>query len=147
MLCTGNWLNDPLTPAGVMMSNSALVRTVLLDNGIRLTFHDCSNRYFGDFHRVLVVVSGTVDPDDSAPGGDLSSTGGGNSAVLFNRELERMGVTSDRLQETVGALIDGFLASARGYLERPDMPEQLRKKSLDGKSRHRSSLRSFLSGG
>jgi hypothetical protein len=35
-------------------------------------------------------------------------------------------------------LIDSFLASARGYLERPDMPGRLLEKRLADKKRRRS---------
>jgi hypothetical protein len=37
-------------------------RTEHLANGITLTFFDCSNRYFGDYHRVYIEIHLSVPP-------------------------------------------------------------------------------------
>jgi hypothetical protein len=115
------------------------LRTLLLENGISLRFYDAGNRYFGDFHRVLIVVEGVVDMGTAALSEQQrAALAALPDPVLFRRDLERMGVTSERLRATACELIDSFLASARGYLERPDMPGRLLEKRLADKKRRRS---------
>ena len=114
------------------------VRTVALNNGLILRFRDNSNRYFGDFHRAHVVVEGIIDSESATltdeQRGMLATL---PDAILYRRELERMGVTSDCLADSVSELIESFLESARDYLERPDIPEKLLSQRLSDKVRRR----------
>jgi len=59
--------------------------------------------------------------------------------ILYRRELERMGVTSERLEETVCELVESFLVTAKAYLERPSVPGQLIIKRLADKGKRRPS--------
>lgn len=122
------------------MAESLLVRTVPLKNGIILDFRDCSNRYFGDFHRVLLAVEGRVVPADNCLSDELRiSVADLPDCVLYRWKLERMGVSSEQLSGTMEAMIDSFLDSTKVYLERPGMPEQLLKKRQAEKGRRRRS--------
>lgn len=124
------------------MIESPPVRTVLLGNGITLRFHDCSNRYYGDFHRVLIVVEGIVDLDAAFFSDEQKSAAANlENTVLYRQELARMGVVTEHLAATVCNLIDSFLDSVGAYLGRPDIPGQLLKKRLAEKGKRRSSLR------
>lgn len=123
------------------MNDVTPLRTVLFDNGLRLDFYDHTNRYFGDFHRVLLLVEGRIDVESVAAGSPAELL----DTVLFQRELERMGVTSAVLEVVTSELAENFLASAGKYLARPEMPEQLQRKYRDEKiRRRRSSLHGLL---
>lgn len=123
------------------MIESVPVRSVLLKNGITLHFYDRSNRYYGDFHRVLVAVEGVVGLDAVHLADEMKSAVAElPDSLLYRRDLERMGVTSASLPAIVSALIDDFLDSTRDYLARPDIPEQLLKKRLAAKGKRRLSL-------
>ena len=118
------------------MIESTPVRTLSLANGLTLQFHEAGNRYFGDFHRVVIVVEGIVDVESA----DLSAEqkhliGTLPDPVLLYRELERMGVTTEKLDDTAHELIDSFIDSARSYLERQDIPGRLLEKRLSEKKR------------
>lgn len=126
------------------MSNDSPVRSVLLDNGLKIDFYDRSNRYFGDFYRALIVVEGRIDALSTTSPLAAEKTQG---EVLLQRQLERMGVASARLEEVRNELIDSFLDSSRAYLARPDMPDRLIRRCREQKSRHRSRLDTFLRGG
>ena len=125
------------------MSESQPVRIVTLKNGLMLHFFDRTNRYFGDFHRVLVVVEGYLDSELGSLSDEQKKvlTELTASSPLYRRDLERMGVTSGRLELTVNELIDSFLDSAKNYLERPDIPGQLISKYVAGYRKRRTSMR------
>lgn len=123
------------------MTEVTPLRTVLLDNGLRLDFYDRTNRYFGDFHRVLLLVEGRIDAQSAEAGSPAVLL----DTVLFQRELERMGVTSAALDVVTSELTESFLESAGKYLARPEMPEQLQRKYREEKiRRRRSSLHGLL---
>jgi len=99
-----------------------------LNNGLQLEFFDQSNRYFGDYHRVKIVVRcqialrpewlaaspGPLDSDQlRAQLGDC---------VTFERSLEQMGVASAQLETVKNSLIDGFLKATAGYLGSEGFP-------------------------
>lgn len=128
------------------MNDAGPVRAVSLDNGLTLYFYDRSNRYFGDFHRVLVVVEGRFDVQGSDLPEEIKAAATKLSdSMLYRRELERMGVTSDCVEETVCDLVESFLASAKAYLEKPGVPGQLTARRLaENGKRRRSPLRGSL---
>lgn len=100
-------------------------REVTLANGLHLAFHDESNRYFGDYHRVSIVATlscALADlpaqlPADAAFRAEALRVLGGTLKVT--RRLERMAVPTARVEQTRDALVDDFLAHAAGYLARP----------------------------
>jgi hypothetical protein len=85
---------------------------ICLENGIKLSFEDRSNRYFGDFYRICIVVT-------------IESADNDQVAGRMERRLEKMGVTTERLATEKKVLIDSFLATSRAYLEKENFPEQL----------------------
>ena len=122
------------------MSEPTLTRAVSLVNGLTLNFYDRTNRYFGDFHRVLVVVEGSFDVQASDLSDEIKVASNSlTDPILYRRELERMGVTSERLEETVCELVESFLVTAKAYLERPSVPGQLIIKRLADKGKRRPS--------
>lgn len=140
MTCIAAFQRRVAVTAERPMAESLLVRTVPLENGIILDFRDCSNRYFGDFHRLLLAVEGRVVPADNCLSDELKmSVADLPDCVLCRWKLERMGVSSDRLSDTMEEMIDSFIDSTKDYLERPGMPEQLLKKRQTEKNRRRRS--------
>ena len=127
------------------MTDSLPIRTITLENGLLLNFYNRSNRYFGDFHRVLIVVEGSIDLELFLTDEMKQRVENLPGSILYRRQLERMGVTSDRLEETGFELIESFFAASKSYLERPDIFEKLLKKRLLEKGRRKvSSLKGKL---
>ena len=105
-------------------------------NGLRMTFIDETNRYFGDYHRVCLRVvisvdlglaaSVTEDVDfwttaQDALGGDFT----------IEKKLVRMGVPGAEVDATVASLADEFMKAANDYMVRPDYPKRLAQTELD----------------
>ena len=97
-----------------------------LDNGLKISFRDESNRYFGDYHRVCVIatIRYTLDQlaDDSLR---LRATAVYGEQIKLEKRLERMGVPSAEVEQTRNALVDDFMRHASTYLSRPDYPRLL----------------------
>jgi hypothetical protein len=97
-----------------------------LDNGLKISFRDESNRYFGDYHRVCVVatISYTFDrlADDDLRLRAIAVYG---EQIKLEKRLERMGVPSTEVEQVRDALIDDFMRQATIYMSRPDYPRLL----------------------
>jgi hypothetical protein len=117
-----------------------LLRSTQLPNGVQITFHDRSNRYFGDYHRVCIVVECRLGIELALFAGDADPAAALQKArtllgeqLLVSRTLERMGVASADLCSTRAALIDSYLQSALPYLAAPEFPVRLLKKEMTRK--------------
>ena len=95
---------------------------IALDNGLVLSFDDHSNRYFGDYHRICIEVLVSL-PQGASSDQDCSA---GRTYTL--RTLTKMGVPTAALGDERVSLVEDFLATSRGYLEKPDFPQQLLRK-------------------
>lgn len=104
-----------------------------LSNGLQLHYYDQSNRYFGDYHRVRIVVEIEialqpeffVDPELLAAG--IKRFG----ATLSTRKvLERMGVSSARVDSCRGELVASYQREVQSYLCHPDVPLRLLRAEL-----------------
>ncbi len=95
------------------------LRTEILKNGVMVSFYEQTNRYFGDFHRLCVLVIVELPADFELPAGMSRET------CRYQRTLEKMGVTSDQLDAERSAMIDSFLKTAKAYLEKSNFPQQL----------------------
>jgi hypothetical protein len=124
-----------------------LLRKQKLKNGLVLEFHDLSNRYFGDYYRVLIEarcripVSPSLFSSAAELEGALAALGG---EVLFTHSLEKMGVPGDEAERTRHLLIDGYLRSAVSYLESPRFP--VRVVALELEKRRKGGRRVCLVG-
>jgi len=103
---------------------------IALENGLLLQVENQTNRYFGDYHRVRLVVSChfevaglLTDPDCDLDHGQLRRLLG--EQLRYEKVLERMGVPGAAVETTCRELVDQFLASNRSYLERADFPQRL----------------------
>ncbi|PLX84740.1 MAG: hypothetical protein C0617_06865 [Desulfuromonas sp.] len=101
-----------------------LISSKRLANGLVVEFHDASNRYYGDFHRVCIEVRCRI-PLAEIPREVLQAAGAdpeGGLAVLgevatFSRTLEKMGVAGPDLEKTRDELVEAFSKNTFPYLE------------------------------
>lgn len=99
-----------------------------LSNGLQLEFFDQSNRYFGDYHRVKIVVrcqvalrpEWLVAAPEAVDLAQLRSLLG--DGVTFERSLEQMGVESAQLDPVKERLVEGFLRTTADYLGSEGFP-------------------------
>lgn len=105
-----------------------LLMSKTLENGLQLQFLDQSNRYFGDYHRVKILVRCPVPLRaewvaacaDAVDLPQLRAMLG--ESVCYERSLEQMGVASAQLETVKSNLLDGFLAATAGYLGSETFP-------------------------
>jgi len=90
------------------------LRQLNLASGARLEFIDRTNRYFGDYHRVLIDVELILEPEGSKP------------RIRYQKPLKRMGVASEDVGPEQETLIERFLQTAQPYMERPEYLVALR---------------------
>lgn len=107
-------------------------RSEKLPNGVSVAFIDRSNRYFGDYHRVLVEARISVP------------VAGREEPLVQARSLERMGVAGSEVTTVRDRLADDFWRHAAGYLGRPDYPARLQ--TAAAAPRRRSPLISLVHG-
>jgi hypothetical protein len=121
------------------MTEGRTLRCKHLENGLVLEFHDQSNRYYGDFHKVRVEIRTrlllqielfSAEADPLAALQRARKLFG--AELVESRFLERMGVAGAEVEEVREAMIDSFLQSGLGYLQRPDYPRLLLHKRLAG---------------
>lgn len=94
-----------------------------LDNGLEISFSDQSNRYFGDYHRICVVVTISYRLEHLADDElRFRATVAYGEQIKLKKRLERMGVPSAEVEHTRNTLIEDFLRHATVYLSRPDYP-------------------------
>jgi hypothetical protein len=101
---------------------------ITLKNGIRISFSDQTNRYFGDFHRIHIQVEIALPEGFSWPAAVPRKT----SLV---KTLEKMGVPGAHVEQEKQALIEGYLEAAKNYLEADDFPQRLAAKLQTEKQR------------
>lgn len=115
-----------------------IMRTEKFSNGLTVEFHDRSNRYYGDFHRVRIEVRCSIPltpaaiPLSEDPEAELRRVRDMlGDEVVFSRFLEQMGVAGDALERTKQHLIDSFARSTFSYLENPAFPSRLVARELE----------------
>jgi len=115
--------------------------TVTLDNGLVLEMVDQGNRYFGDYHRIKIVVRCVIPLEARFFGGDarhpalLQARTCFGDSVVFERTLERMGVPGAEVAPVRDAMVKGFLDSSRTYLNHPDFVSRYVTRQLQQRGR------------
>jgi hypothetical protein len=107
-----------------------------LANGLHLCFYDQSNRYFGDYHRVRIVVAIELalsnelldDPELLAAGRKRFG-----ASLTTSKVLERMGVPSSRVESLRAELVASYQQEVQSYLSRPEVPLRLLRAELANK--------------
>ena len=106
-----------------------------LTNGLHLRFFDQSNRYFGDYHRLRIIVEIELnlgnelltDPEL------LAAKKRFGASLTTNRVLERMGVSGSRVESLRGELVASYQTEVQSYLSRPEVPQRLLRAELANK--------------
>ena len=102
------------------------IKQANFDNGLEVSFSDESNRYFGDYHRICLVVSISYAVDHLVDD-ELrrQATAVFGERLEVTKRLVRMGVPSAECEQVRDSLADDYLRHATGYLSRPDYPRLL----------------------
>lgn len=90
-----------------------LIKRVALSNDLILEFSDRSNRYFGDYHRVMIEIDALVEGTE------------GQLRLRYQRPLKRMGVCSAEAAREAEALIEQFLTTTVPYMEQAGFVKKL----------------------
>ena len=100
-----------------------------LPNRLKLTVEDLSNRYFGDYHRVKLLVRCPITVSADSFGSSPDPLAAAQAAqrsigpeVLYEKSLERMGVPGAELQSIKQELLEQFIRINQPYLARDDFP-------------------------
>ncbi|MDO9079688.1 MAG: hypothetical protein Q7U44_02740 [Desulfuromonadales bacterium] len=107
-----------------------------LTNGLYLRFFDQSNRYFGDYHRLRIVVEIELnlgnelltDPELLAAAKKRFG-----ASLTTNKVLERMGVPGSRVDALRAELVASYQTEVQSYLSRPEVPLRLLRAELANK--------------
>ena len=103
-------------------------RDLTLANGLIVTFTSQSQRYFGDYYRVKLVIrtktpvlAGYFDtPEEFAQACALLG-----EEVEYHREIEQMGIPSTEIERAVTRIIDDFIAHSGSYFSERDFPRKM----------------------
>lgn len=122
---------------------SELFKSVELSNGLLVKFYDQSNRYFGDFHRVHILVVAQISVNkDSLPDHLKHLITLPIEVVGFETILGRMAVPTESLLEIRASLVTDFLNSTGSYLaDHVFIESLLRMKKIGKKQRGQTAIR------
>jgi hypothetical protein len=95
--------------------NEPPIRTVEVGDDLVLEFSDCSNRYFGDYHRILIEIDAVV------------ATAEGIVRLRYQRPLRRMGVCGADTARETEVLIEQFLSITSPYMSKAGFTQKLLK--------------------
>jgi hypothetical protein len=107
-----------------------------LTNGLYLRFFDESNRYFGDYHRLRIVVEIELTlSNELLTDPELLAAAKKRFGVRLttNKVLERMGVPGSRVDALRAELIASYQTEVQSYLSRPEVPLRLLRAELANK--------------
>jgi len=84
-----------------------------------IDFYDCSNRYFGNFHKVRILVKAQF-----LPGPDC---GPEQEVIVYEKTLEQMGVATAAVPAARQRLIDTFMKNTAAYLLKQNFADKYRQ--------------------
>ncbi len=107
------------------------IKTIQLNDMISVDFFSDGNRYFGDFHRVKVMAIARIPLCSSKLPDDLLDVAAAYPGYVdYEKNMERMGVTTAEVDTVTEELIDNFIQTSGHYLLNVNFAERLlRKKS------------------
>lgn len=100
---------------------SELFSSELLDNGIQIDFIDVTNRYYGDYHRVCIVVELRFASDEFAQSHKFQT-------------LERMGVSGADVESVQQQVLNSFRQGTMKYMVSENFEKKFLKSSKTRKS-------------
>ena len=114
-----------------------------LKNGLQIVFVDESNRYFGDYHRICVLVTIIFNLSDLTIENADDETFQSRAIevigekLLITKRIERMGVASVDVAQVRDDMIESFLQHSSSYLARSGYPRSLVAAELNKPRTHR----------
>ena len=112
-----------------------------LNNGVIVNFLSQANRYFGDFHRVVIVAVVTVPFDRDALAEDLQEFAVDYPGFIqYEKKLERMGVTTSNIEAVTQVLIDDFIRTVGSYLEMQKFAERWLRREMQNRNKMNYSI-------
>lgn len=90
-----------------------VIRRVVFDNGLTIEFSDRSNRYFGDYHRLLIEIDALIETDAEVV------------RLRYQRPLKRMGVAGADVADEMNTMIEQFLATTAFYMRQSGFVQKL----------------------
>ncbi len=116
------------------MSN--LIQRTELNNRIVVEFFTQGNRYFGDFHRVEIAVVVTIPFVGETLAEDLREFAANYPGTIrYEKKLQRMGVATSQVEAVSHELIDDFLQTVSGYLEKKGFAAGLLRREMQNKKK------------
>lgn len=107
-----------------------------LTNGLYLRFFDQTNRYFGDYHRLRIVVEIELNLSNELltdPELLTAAKKRFGASLTINKVLERMGVPGSRVDALRAELVASYQTEVQSYLIRPEVPLRLLRAELANK--------------
>lgn len=107
-----------------------------LKNGLSLRFFDQTNRYFGDYHRLRIVVEIELNLSNELltdPELLVAAKKRFGASLTTNKVLERMGVPGGRVNALRAELVASYQTEVQSYLCRPEVPLRLLRAELANK--------------
>ena len=116
-----------------------LFSRIELNNGVVVEFFSRGNRYYGDFHRVVIVAVVTVPFDRGTLAEDLQEFAAGYpESIQYEKKLERMGVTTSDIEVVTQVLIDDFIETVGHYLEMQKFAERWLRREMQNRNKRNS---------
>ena len=101
------------------------IREISLPNGLTVSFHDLTRRYFGDYHQVRMEIVCKIPvlrelfEDQEQYDAARSSLG---EEVEYRRIEEKMGVPSKEIEQVMEGLFVNFSQNSLPYLSSAQFP-------------------------
>ncbi len=115
-----------------------LTREIPLENGLTVSFYHRSNRYFGDYHRLIVEIVCEVPLKEEYFANlaefEEALTLLGETA-LFRRDVNLMGIPTADVEKSLEKVMDDFAHHSLSYLSSPSFPRKLVHAELVGARR------------
>ncbi len=93
--------------------NELPIKRTEICTGLVLEFSDRSNRYYGDYHRILIEIDALVNSAE------------GLIRLRYQRPLRKMGVCGAETRSEAAILIEQFLATTAPYMQQMGFAEKL----------------------
>lgn len=112
------------------MTEEKLINRVNLDNGLELSFYDCSRRIATDTWQVSVLAKISIDTDkteftitDKEKLSEIRQTIG--KIITFEKKIFRSFIIEEKKEETLQFLYESFLDSTKNYFSSKQFAERL----------------------
>jgi len=107
---------------------AVLVKEISLPNGLIVSFHDHTRRYFGDYYLVqLEIVCDVPISSESVTTEDQLREARAllGEKVVYRRRVEQMGVPSTEIERVRNRLVEDFACHSLPYFADPGFPRKL----------------------